>query len=258
VTQDLIRQLFPARSPEAPDALTDADLLALYSAADRSVPRVRANFINSIDGSATAGGLSGRLGAPADKRVFDLQRQVCDVVLVGAGTVRAEGYGAMRLAPDAAAWRVANGFAEHPTFAIVSASLNLDPASGVFAQAPVRPIVLTVASAGASRRRALSEVADVIDCGETWVEPAQLLAALTARGLLQVHCEGGPSLLGSLVAVDVLDELSLTISPALEGGAGPRIVSSVGGTIDLQPMLLDHVLLAGSMLLTKYSRSAPR
>ncbi|MEF2979133.1 pyrimidine reductase family protein [Subtercola sp. YIM 133946] len=242
-----------------PGALTDTDLLALYAPAERSVPSVRANFISSIDGSATAGGLSGGglssgLGAPADKRVFDLQRQLCDVVLVGAGTVRSEGYGAMLLGPDARSWRVANGLPEHPTFAIVSGRLDLDPASDVFAKAPVRPVVLTARSAGAAKRKELERVADVVDCGETRVDAEALIAALTARGLLRVHCEGGPSLLGSLVAADLLDELCLTVSPALEGGAGPRIVTAGGKAIALRPMGLDHVLLAGSMLLTKYSR----
>ncbi|WP_203585912.1 pyrimidine reductase family protein [Subtercola lobariae] len=244
----------PVRGRSAPDALADADLLTLYGHADRSQPRVRANFISSVDGSASAGGLSGKLGSPADKRVFDLLRQVSDVVLVGAGTVRTEGYGAMRLAPDASAWRTRNGLPEHPTFAIVSGRLDLDPASDVFAKAPVRPLVLTAASADGAKRAGLEEVAEIIDCGENRVAAAALIAALTSRGLRQVHCEGGPSLLGSLVAADQLDELCLSVSPSLEGGAGPRIVTAGDDPVDLRAMRLDHVLLAGSMLFTKYSR----
>ncbi|UFS60261.1 pyrimidine reductase family protein [Subtercola endophyticus] len=267
MTESRITQLYPARTvdlsrqSEAPDArsdpaaLTDDDLLALYAAEKRWQPRVSANFISSVDGSASAAGLSGDLGGPADKRVFDLQRWVCDAVLVGAGTVRAEGYGAMRVSSAATAWRLTHGFAEHPTFAIVSGRLDLDPASDVFAAAPVRPIVLTTAAADPVKRAHLEAVAEVITCGENTVEPRQLVAALTERGLVQVHCEGGPSLLGSLVAADLLDELCLTVSPLLEGGSGPRIVTAPGEAIDLQQLRLDHVLLAGSMLLTKYSRT---
>jgi riboflavin biosynthesis pyrimidine reductase len=236
------------------DDLSDGGLLELYAPVDRAVPRLRANFIASIDGSATAGGLSGALGSPADKRVFDLLRQLCDVVIVGAGTARAEGYAAMRAGADAAAWRLANGLAEHPSFAIVSARLDLDPASAIFTDAPVRPIVLTASSAPKPQREALARVAEVITCGETSVDAGALVSTLTGLGMSQLHCEGGPHLLGALIASDVLDELCLTISPALEGGAGPRIASAQQ-PLDLRSMTLDHVLAAGSMLLTKYSRN---
>lgn len=239
--------------------LTDADLLALYAPPDRTAPRVRANFVASVDGSATASGLSGALGGPADKRVFDLLRQLADVVLVAAGTVRSEGYGAMRLSDGAAAWRVAEGLPAQPAFALVSGSLDLDPASDVFADAPVRPIVLTVSSADAERRARLAHVADVVDCGAALVEPGAAIDALVARGLRQIHCEGGPSLLGSFIEADALDGLCLTVSPMLEGGAGPRITHRArdAAPIDLRTMKLDHVLVSGSMLLTAYSRVRP-
>ncbi|MCU1527667.1 MAG: hypothetical protein JWP75_1430 [Frondihabitans sp.] len=235
------------------EGLTDAELLALYGPADRHVPRLRANFIASVDGSATSSGLSGELGGPADRRIFDLLRQLCDVVIVAAGTIRSEGYGPMRLPTSAVAWRVANGLAPQPAFAIVSGSLSLDPASTVFVDAPVRPLVVTADSADAGRRAELEAVADVVSCGATTVEPARLVATLVDRGLPQMHCEGGPSLLGALIAADVLDALCLTISPSLEGGAGPRITHGPE-SIDLRALTLDHVLLASGMLLTQYSR----
>lgn len=274
----VIHQLFPSPLPDggaAPGvvlggalgaaadahsrALDDDDLIRLYSPADRSVPRVRANFIASIDGSATAAGLSGGLGAPADKRVFDLLRRLADVVVVGAGTVRSEGYGALRMDADAAAWRRAHGLAAHPTFAIVSGSLRLDPASAMFTEAPVRPLIFTVDSATGSpadrqsQVGVLSEVADVIVCGETTLDASGLVGALVARGLPQIHCEGGPSLLGALTASDVLDELCLTVSPMLEGGDGPRI-SHATRPMGPRAMVLDLMLHSGSMTLSKYSR----
>jgi riboflavin biosynthesis pyrimidine reductase len=249
--RDAIRQLHPSGSI---DVLGDEQLLELYAPADRSIPRLRANFISSVDGSSTASGLSGGLGSPADKRVFDLQRQLCDVVIVGAGTVRDEGYTAMRVGADAAAWRLANGLAEHPSFAIVSARLDLDPASAIFTDAPVRPIVITTASAPAREREALSRVADVFSCGEASVDAVALVSTLVGLGMSQLHCEGGPHLLGTLIAADALDELCLTLSPALEGGFGPRIASTEH-PVDLREMTLDHVLSAGSMLFVKYSRN---
>ncbi|BDZ48056.1 hypothetical protein GCM10025867_02970 [Frondihabitans sucicola] len=181
-----IDELFPTAAP----ALSDDALLALYAPTDRRVPRLRVNFIASADGSATASGLSGALGGPADKRVFDLQRQLADVVVVAAGTLRDEGYGAMRLSAEAEGWRVSAGLPPQPPFAIVTGSLDLDPASDVFAKAPVRPIVLTVESAPTERRAALEKVADVVACGADTVEPERLVAELVDRGLLQMHCEG--------------------------------------------------------------------
>ncbi|CAN5389708.1 hypothetical protein BH09ACT6_BH09ACT6_16980 [soil metagenome] len=246
----------PDAQPD-PDALGDAELIALYSAPDRSQRLVRANFISSIDGSATVEGLSGRLGGPADKRVFDLLRQLCDVVVVGAGTVRSEGYGAMRLGQGATRWRVEHGLPEHPAFVIVSRSLDLDLDSDVFTQAPRRPLVLTSAAADSGRRSSLERVADVVECGSETVEPQRLVAELVRRGLMQIHCEGGPSLFGDLIAADEIDELCLTFSPALEGGAGPRI-SHASAAVDARSMILDHILRAESMLLMKYSRRRPR
>ncbi|TPX01687.1 pyrimidine reductase family protein [Schumannella luteola] len=184
---------------------------------------LRLNFVSSLDGAATREGLSGGLGRGGDKRVFDLQRRWADVVLVGAGTARAEGYGAMVLDDDAVAWRRAQGLAPHPVFALVSGRLDLDPASPIFAEAPVRPIVYTVASAPAGARAALAAVADVMDAGDTSVDPARLRAELAARGLRRIHAEGGPSLAGAFLTAGVVDELCLTIAPTLEGGPAGRI-----------------------------------
>src|SRR5690606_14940003 len=109
----------------AADALSDNELLDLYAVADRATPWLRANFVSSVDGAATHNGLSAGLGSPADRRVFDLLRRLADVIVVGAGTVRAEGYGGLSLDDDSADWRIANGLTAQPVFAVVSSSLNL-------------------------------------------------------------------------------------------------------------------------------------
>src|SRR3954454_10787924 len=134
-----------ARAWPAPEAagLDDERLTQCY-ALERGTRSLRMNFVSSIDGAATVGGLTAGLSSPADKRVFDILRRLCDVVLVGAGTVRAEGYGSMRLDEASVHWRRANGLSDHPVFAIVSGTLDLDPRSAVFAGAPVRAAVVTV------------------------------------------------------------------------------------------------------------------
>jgi riboflavin-specific deaminase-like protein len=238
--------------PTAATNLSDDEIVAGFARVDRNRPWLSVNFVSSIDGAATRNGLSGGLAGEADKRMFDLLRRPCDAVLVGAGTVRAEGYGPMRLDAASLDWRVAASLPPHPVFAIVSRTLNLDPASRVFTDAPVRPVVLTVETSPQARRTALAEVADVLVCGDVDLDARAAVDALAARGLRQVHCEGGPSLFGSLLAADVVDELSLTLSPLIEGGDAIRIVD--GQLPHNRAMRLASLLTAGDTLLLRYHR----
>jgi riboflavin biosynthesis pyrimidine reductase len=234
--------------PEPATGLGDDDVIAGYER-DVEDAWVRVNFVSSVDGSATRAGRSGGLSDAADRRVFALLRRVCDVVLVGAGTVRAEGYGGELVDEVARRWREAHGFAARPRLAIVSGSAALDPGSDLFAQAPQRPIVITQASAPEDRREALLAVADVVVCGRASVDLASAVRALADRGLRRVHCEGGPHLLGSLAAAAALDELCLTVSPVLVAGSGPRI--AVGDEVE-QGMRLAQVLRSDGALLLRY------
>lgn len=250
MTDEAISRAWPL---PAVAALDDDQLLGCYAIADRSRPSVRFNFVSSIDGAATAGGLSGGLSGKADKRVFDILRRLCDVVLVGAGTLRAEGYGAMRLDAASVQWRRASGLTDHPVFAIVSGRLDLDAASTVFTEAPVRPIVVTVGASPRTNKAALSRVADVLVCGEARLDARVMLAEFAKRGLRQVLSEGGPTLFGALLEADV-DELCLTISPLIEAGNAPRIAA---GTLrQARRMALHHVLVSDSSLLLKYRRTS--
>jgi riboflavin-specific deaminase-like protein len=236
----------PAAAP-----LDDERLTECY-AAGRAARSLRMNFVSSLDGAATAGGLSAGLSSAADKRVFDILRRLCDAVLVGAGTVRAEGYGAMRLDEASVQWRRAHGLADQPVFAIVSGTLNLDPGSPVFTEAPVRAAVVTVGASPLAKREAFSGVADVLVCGEERLDAARMLSELARRGLRQVLCEGGPTLFGALLEADCVDELCLTLSPQIEAGAAPRIAA--GAIAQSRRMVLHHVLVSGSSLLLRYLR----
>ncbi len=226
-----------------------------YAVADRTVPHLRVNVISSLDGSATQGGLSGGLNNADDKLVFDTLRMLSDVVLVGAGTLRDEGYGGLRLDDESVAWRLEHGFAAHPTLAVVSSRLALPPTHPALRDAPVRPLVLTHEAAPAHARDALAGVADVLLVGSGTVDARQVRAVLEARGLRQVLCEGGPHLFGTLLAADAVDELCLTLSPVLEGGRAGRI--AVGPDETPRRMNLAGVIAAGDMLLLRYLRARP-
>jgi riboflavin biosynthesis pyrimidine reductase len=236
--------------PDLAGALDDIAVADHYSANVGS-PWLRVNFVSSIDGAVTVDGKSGGLGGEADHRVFDILRTLCDVVVVASGTVKAEGYGPMVVDRPSVDARVAAGLRPQPTFAIVTGLLNLDPASPIFTKAPVRPIVFT--SEAAPSNEALAKVADVIVCGATTVDPARMVAALSDRRLSRIHCEGGPSLFGSLLAADVVDELCLTVSPLLVGGDSGRIAK--GDVPEPRGMSLAGILRSDDTLLLRYVRA---
>jgi riboflavin biosynthesis pyrimidine reductase len=240
-----IRRLWPDPSGE----LGDAEIVASLRTDE---PVLRVNFVSSVDGAVTHDGRSGGLSDEADKRHFELLRRVCGVVLVGAGTVRDEGYGPMRVSAESARWRVANGLPEHPVFAIVSGSLDLDPGSAIFTEAPVRPIVVTTTRAPAARLARFEQVADVVVAGADGIDVSETVAALQGRGLRTVLCEGGPTLFGSLLAANAVDELFLTVSPTLEAGDARRITA--GELAEPHRLALAGVLASGSTLLLRYRR----
>jgi len=221
--------------------LTEDELIAAYAVPDRSVPRLRANFVTSLDGAVTLEGLSGGLSSKDDQNMLGRLRSLADVVLVGAGTLRAEGYGGLRLGAKRRGWRVEQGWPENPTLAVVSARLDLVADSPVFTEAPVRPIVITCESSPAEQREALAEVADVMICGDETVDLTQAVAGLVERGLPQILCEGGPHLLGALTGADLVDELCLTVSPLLAGPGARRITDGLAAT-EARPLPLLQVL----------------
>jgi len=229
------------------------ELLAAYALPDRETPRIRMNFVMSLDGAVALDGRSGGLGDAADRLAMGVLRTLADVVLVGAGTVRAEGYGGLAVDEADAAWRVARGLPEQPRLAVVSSSLDLDPESAFFRAAVTRPIVVTHAAASEARRAALERVADVVIVGEREVDVRGMLDGFAAMGLRQVLCEGGPHLFGSLLDADLVDELCLSLSPLLVSGGAGRIAQGLNQ--HARRMRLVHALPAHDLLLLRYARA---
>jgi riboflavin biosynthesis pyrimidine reductase len=214
---------------------------------------VRVNFVTSADGAVELAGLSRGLSSPADRRVFGVLRMLCDAVLVGAGTVRREGYHAVRLDERQRAWRTARGLSPYPRLVVVSRGLDLDPRQDAFADAPIPPVVLTAAASPADRRRALSGVAEVVTVGERDVDLAAAVPLLRGDGLRHVLSEGGPQVLGALTAADLVDELCLSVSPVLAGPGANRITA--GPPSAPRSLTLRHALAAEGMLLLRYGRA---
>ena len=234
-----------------PDPADDVDLDAAYSHPEGLV---RANMVSSLDGAVRdAAGRSGGLSSPADKRVFAALRGGCDVVLVGAGTVRTEGYGPARPNPARQQARVARGQAAVPAVAVVSRSLGLDLATPFFTEAIVQPVVITVGSSDKARRDEVAEVADVVVAGAEDVNISEALDALRDRGMSRVLCEGGPHLLTELAVAGRLDELCLTVALRVVGGDSGRLVS--GPPVEGWTGELVHVLSEDDHLFLRVARS---
>ncbi|WP_449276745.1 pyrimidine reductase family protein [Leucobacter sp. GX24907] len=205
---------------------TELDWWSAYPLPPAGRAHVRMNFVSSADGAVTIDGRSGSLGGAHDRELMLVLRTLCDVVLIGAGTVRAEGYGGLGLPDGLQRRRVSLGLTEVPRMAILSGSLDLAPDMSVFTKAEHRPLVITREGAPSERREALEQVADVLDFGESRVDLGAALAHLADHGLSRVLCEGGPSLFGSLLEADLVDEVCLTISPKFVAGEAPRIANS--------------------------------
>ncbi len=205
-------------------AVADDDIAGLYAfPADRTW--VRANFVMTLDGVIRgADGTSRSIASEADRKAFSRQRLAADVLLVGAGTLRDEDYNPSRL-----------------PIAIVTASLNLPPTLKLFAlrteQTP-RTIVLTTDQAAPRATPELTAVADVVPCGADSVDLTRVIAELADRGMRRIHCEGGPRLLGDLMAADLVDELLITVVPTLHGGGADEHLLTIPGGFD-PPLRLD-------------------
>jgi riboflavin biosynthesis pyrimidine reductase len=243
-----VHRIWPADDP-AP--LDDDGLVALYRPAG---PALRVNFVTSVDGAVEVEGYSKGLQTPADNRVFGLLRMFADGLMVGAGTLRHEGYRGVRLDPARRDWRTAQGLGAYPRLVVVSRRLDLSPAHPAFADAPIRPYVVTCAAAPPDRVTALAAVADVLVHGQDAVDLGAALADLRGRGLAHILCEGGPHLFGSLTAAGLVDEVCLTVTPMLAGPGAGRITAGPGTGV--RGLSLAHALYDDGTMLLRYARNA--
>jgi riboflavin biosynthesis pyrimidine reductase len=231
------------RWPPGHDGEMDSEALALayaYPQLTAEQTWVRANFVSTLDGAATGDdGRSGSINTGADRDVFVLLRALSDVILVGAGTARAEGY---RRATVRTPWtNLRQGRPAHPTTAVFSRSAEVPPGLSQAREDSGEVLLVTCERAGAGAvdlaRSTLGDDHVIIE-GDESVDLSAALDALAARGLRRMLCEGGPHLMRDLTASGRLDELCLTIAPALVGGDHPRITAGAAVTANLMPRLL--------------------
>lgn len=246
-----MRALLPL--PDPTTVRPDVDVHEMYADGWLDRGGIRANFVCSTDGAAQAGGTSLALQTAGDNRVFSALRDLADVVLVGAGTAVAEGYGPVTLTAARREVRRSFGLPDALPIAVTSRSLRLDPDAELFGDhGGARTIVLTCASAPAGERARLARHADVIDCGDDDIDPVAVRTALRARGLTRVLSEGGPTAFAQLARWGVVDELCLSVSPMLIGPGPGRVSAGPDEWTDPAPLELVSALDEEGALFLRY------
>lgn len=255
-----IRDMWPAAG------LIDLDedeLHERYALPSHTEGHVRLVAVSSIDGLAAVNGSSAALTSSGDQRVYRLIKRDADLLLLGAGTIRAEQYGQTALSAPEIARRRANGLPPYPAVAVVTRSLDLDLSGPLFQPSigghrQPRPTLIVSAAAAAEASTAVAEAAELLVAGDYNVDLNQAIQLLRQRGHRRIVCEGGPSLAGQLAQADLLDEICVTVTPQLPAVAGPRITAGpagrpAGGQWQLHRSLLDE---QGNLFL-RYTRPGP-
>lgn len=210
------------------DDVSDEDLKALYAVPDG--PFLRGNMVSTVDGSATGDdALSRSINNAADQRVFRTLRELADVIVVGAGTAKAEGYRA----------------GDRP-LVLVSRKAQVPPS---LVDAPPGSVLLATCSRSDGLEAATEVLGsdNILTLGSHRVDLSLLKQTLAERGWASQLCEGGPHLLRDQVHNGCLDELTGTTVPRLVAGAYPRITEGAPIDVPLELTLLleDHGTLFG-------------
>jgi riboflavin biosynthesis pyrimidine reductase len=215
--------------PEA----TAAELLAEVRPRERAPhdrPFVFVNMVSTIDGRAQVRGRTGDLGEAADLEMLLELRALADAVLIGPGTLRAEGYARLVGSEERRARRRAAGLSADPVAVVLSRGLDLPWDAGLFA-APEQPVLVysgpPAPDAEGEEPPETAAPVELVRLPEP--TPAAVLADLRARGIAALLSEGGPTLNSAMLAGRLVDELFLTIAPQITGEPDAiRIVEGSG------------------------------
>src|SRR3954470_15548063 len=230
----MFQRLTDGREIGAAEALGD-----LGARATDERPHVFFNFVTTLDGRAALDGSTRALGGDAALEMLLSLRAAADAVLVGPGTIRAEGYGRLvgrerRAVP--------------PPVVLISRRFDVPWAAGLFAAAD-QPVLIYTASEGT-----VPDVAapvEVVRLPEA--SPTAVLSDLRARGVRALLSEGGPTLFHGLLAAGVVDELFLTVSPLLTGDEAETGILSGARLPEPARLTLSAALRAGDELFLRYA-----
>lgn len=238
--------------------LEQTDLVELYRhPAPEAGGWLRSNFVSSLDGSVQgSNGRAGSINTPSDHEIFALHRALADAIIVGASTVRREGYRAVDLTPWQEELRLAEGLAPYPTLVIITKTAHLDPTiAATDAGEAGAVLVVTTSGKTAAELNPLRDAGiEVVDTHTPDIDLARVLDDLAGRGLPRMLCEGGPHLHRDLLAAGLVDEMSLTLAPVVVGGDGLRTTAGDGFAENVDFELQFALLGDDGALFTNYRR----
>ena len=208
------------------------------------------NMIATADGRGALDGRTDALGDEADLEMLLELRTLADAVLVGTGTLRAEGYDELVRSPERRARRVAAGQAETPAAVLLSRNLDVPWDAGLFA-APGQPVLVYTGRRDAAPPAGLAAPVEIVVLEEP--TPAAALADLRRRGVRALLCEGGPRLNRALLAAGVVDELFLTLAPLLTGDDTEPAIVAGGRLPGPATLAVEWVLRHGDELFVRYA-----
>ena len=206
-------------APPGGAAATARELLAEVRPRERAGaerPFVFANLVSSLDGRAAVAGRTHDMGTEADLEMLLELRALADAVLIGTGTLRAEGYARLIGSEERRARRQAAGLAPDPTAVLLSRGLELPWEAGLFA-APEQPVLVYTAEGAEAEVPEVAAPLEVVRLPDP--SPAAALADLRGRGVAALLTEGGPTLNSALLGAGLVDELFLTLAPLITGEA---------------------------------------
>jgi riboflavin-specific deaminase-like protein len=209
-------------------------------------------MISTADGRAARDGRSATIGGDADlQRLLDL-RTIADAVLIGTGTLRAEGYDRLVRSQERRRRRVESGLAEDPVAVILSRRFDVPWDAGLF-QAAEQP-VLVYTGAYAGEPPSVPAAVDVVRLPVPGL--TEMLADLAGRGVRKLLSEGGPTMHGALWGAGVVDELYLTIAPLITGDDDEPNIVDGGRLPDVAELELLAVDRVGSEVFLRYGRAS--
>lgn len=247
---DLMQQLWPDPGENPDDLAAELSVRPAW---------VGLNFVTALDGAVVVDGTSGPLGGDGDRQLFLALRDRCDVVLVGAGTVRAENYGPT--SDRAARARQERGQTARPALAIVTRSGDLLGQNRLWEDRDMAIVVVTGPDIPPGVMAELEHRgAEVVVTGDDGVDLAIAMQALAARGWHRAMCEGGPELAHDLVAAGLVTDMFTTIAGTVVGGGSSMVPTVLDEPVELSLMAVrranDELLLHHRVIGTRIGEQA--
>jgi riboflavin-specific deaminase-like protein len=243
-----LHRIHPERAAISPDAAIAGLGWAQLAPQDR--PYLALNMVATADGKAAVEGRTRAISSETDRAIFHNLRTQADAVMVGASTVRSEGYGPITKTEELRAKREREGVAPDPLAIVVTGRLSVPVEVPLLQDPDSRVVIVTQSDGELSGHAAQVEYVRVAP-GALDLRPAmkQLREEYDVRSVL---CEGGPTLNASLLPQGLVDELFLTVAPALAGGAQALTIVAGAPLPELASLELVWALEDGSELYLRY------